>query len=414
MGPSGSSAAAPKRFRDGTHRVVSPEETVERLRPLMPVLGITRIANVTGLDSIGLPVVMVHRPNSRSLAVSPGKGLDLASARASALMESVEGYHAEHITTPLKLASYDELRFSHPLVDVGGLPRLSVSLFHEHLRLLWIEGVDLMRGQSLWVPYDLVHMNYTLPLPTGSGAFFMSSNGLASGNHMLEAISHGLCEVVERDATSLWYARSEKAQRGTRLALDTVDDPACREVLARYERAGVAVAVWETTTEVGIPCFLCRIVEREPSPLRPLPVSHGMGCHPARQVALLRALTEAAQSRLTILSGARDDQGRQRYALIHDLEHTGRALRRVLDETSARSFRDVPTFEGDSVDADVSWELERLRAAGITQVAVVDLTRREFGIPVVRVLIPGLEPTHEAPGYVPGPRARRILEEHGG
>lgn len=60
-------------------------------------MGITRVADVTGLDRIGIPVVMVCRPNARSLAVSQGKGIDIEAATVSGLMESVELYHAEHI-----------------------------------------------------------------------------------------------------------------------------------------------------------------------------------------------------------------------------------------------------------------------------------------------------------------------------
>jgi YcaO-like protein with predicted kinase domain len=263
------------------------------------------------------------------------------------------------------------------------------------------------------VPFELVHTCFTLPLPTGSGAFLMSSNGLASGNHVLEATSHALCEVVERDATTLWSLGDERARRRTRLALDTVDDPACRDVLARYERAGVEVAVWETTTDVGIPAFLCRIVERVPEPARPLPVTQGMGCHPARRVALLRALTEAAQSRLTLISGARDDTSLERYEGIQELERTARALAHLRSEPPVRRFQEAPTFEGESFDEDVAWALERLRAAGLRQVVVVELTKRELGIPVVRVIIPGLEPLHDIPGYSPGARARRVLQEAG-
>src|SRR4051812_35005545 len=91
----------PKGFRAGTHRCVSPAETVARLRPHLAGMGITRVANVTGLDVIGIPVVMVCRPNSRSLSVSQGKGLDLDAARASGLMESVEMFHAERAIGPL-------------------------------------------------------------------------------------------------------------------------------------------------------------------------------------------------------------------------------------------------------------------------------------------------------------------------
>ncbi|WP_164010138.1 YcaO-like family protein [Pyxidicoccus trucidator] len=400
-----------KSFRHGTHRVVSPGETVERVRRLMPALGITRIANVTGLDTLGIPVVMVTRPNARSLAVSQGKGLTLDAARASGLMESVEGYHAEHVSLPLKLATYNELRFREAVVDVAGLPRLSVSLFHENWRMLWVEGLDLARGSPVWLPFDLVHTDFTLPLPTGSGAFLMSSNGLASGNHVLEATLHGLCEVVERDATALWHARGPRAQAPTRLDLDSVDDPACREALEKYARAGIAVGAWETTSDVGVPAFTCSIIDREPEPLRPVAVAGGMGCHPSREVALLRALTEAAQSRLTRISGARDDLHRKAYEAARDGVAAERLRTRLREEPVVRRFQDVPSQDGETLEEDLAWVMGQLVAVGLSQVVAVDLTKPEVGVPVVRVVVPGLEPTHEAPGYVPGPRARKALRE---
>jgi len=187
-----------KRFRDGTHRMVSPDETVARLQPLLPAFGITRVANVTGLDRIGVPVVMVCRPNSRSIAVSQGKGLTLAAAKASGLMEAAEGFHAERIEQPLRLGSSHELARTLPLADVEGLPSRRDSRWHPDLQILWIEATDLNLDQRVWVPYEVVHSNYTHPLPTGSGCFAATTNGLASGNHLLEAICHAICEVVER------------------------------------------------------------------------------------------------------------------------------------------------------------------------------------------------------------------------
>ncbi|WP_043403519.1 YcaO-like family protein [Archangium violaceum] len=414
--PSASTGAvgpvAPKRYREGTHRLMSPEETLRRVRPLMAVMGITRIANITGLDRLGIPVVTVCRPNSRSLAVSQGKGLDLPSAKASGLMEAVETYHAEHITLPLTLATYNELRFNRPLVDVTRLPRLSVGSFHPNLRLLWIEGRELLGNSPMWLPHELVHTDYTVPLPSGSGSFFMSSNGLASGNHLLEAISHGLCEVVERDATTLWHLRSAGERHQTRLALDTVEDPGCREVLEKFERGGVDVAVWETTTDVGLPSFFCMTAERSPEPFRPLYPTTGAGCHPARQVALLRALTEAAQVRATLISGSRDDLGTARYYEAMQDPALWRQVHAVMRSgESPRHFHEVPTFESGSFDEDVAWELARLAAAGLEQVVAVDLSKPAFGIAVARVVVPGLEAIHDAPGYMPGARARRLLEE---
>ena len=70
-------------------------------------------------------------------------------------------------------------------------------------------------------------------------------------------------------------------------------------------------------------------------------------------------------------------------------------------------FREVASFTSDDLGRDLRWELEQLRAARITRVIAVDLTRPEFAIPVVRVVVPGLEGDIRHPHYVPGPRARR-------
>ncbi len=148
-----------KVLRQGTHRSQSLYYTLKHVRRLAPVMGITRVANVTGLDTVGIPVVMICRPNSRSVAVSQGKGIDLASARASGLMEAAELYHAETITLPLHLATYEELRYQHNVVEVDELPWASNSRFHPNLRLLWCEGRDLLNGENVFVPYEMVHTN---------------------------------------------------------------------------------------------------------------------------------------------------------------------------------------------------------------------------------------------------------------
>lgn len=404
MGPEGESGA--KTYLAGTHRVVHPSETLERVGCFKPVMGITRVADVTGLDDIGIPVIMVCRPNSRGLAVSQGKGLDLDAAKASGVMESIEGYHAERITLPLKLAAYEELRYTHRVVDVERLPRIAGGLYRPSRTLLWIEADDLRGGDRTWLPFEMVHTNYTLPLPSGSGCFPASSNGLASGNHPLEALSHAICEVVERDATTLWNLLPDEARQATRLDLSTVDEPSCRGPLDCFERAGLHVAAWETTSDVGIPAFTCIIADGARRGLRPLYSARGTGCHPARSVALARALTEAAQSRLTFIAGSRDNLSRRSYVASQRDEVL--AQERVLVESAgARDFRNGPGCDQTTLQEDVTWELGRLSHAGMEEVLTVDLTKREFGIPVVRVVIPGLEGSDEVPGHVPGERALR-------
>jgi ribosomal protein S12 methylthiotransferase accessory factor len=408
---SSSAPAAPKQFTAGTHRVISPEETVERVRPFLPIMGITRIADVTGLDNLGVPVVMVMRPNSRSISVSPGKGLTLAAARASGVMESIEHWHAERILLPLKLGSASELRFRHRLLDVWGLPRISVKAYHDNLRLQWVLGQDLVGGAPTWVPFEVVHTDYSLPLLAASGAFVMSSNGLASGNHPLEALSHAICELIERDAATLWHLSGKEKKRQSRLDLSTVDDPGCKEVLDRVERAGVLPCIWEITSDISVATFCCTLVDREPNPARPVAPMIGFGCHPARSIALLRAITEAAQCRLTVITGARDDVRARGNGPEEDL----RAARRFLEDhggaPAERAFHDAPDHAGDTLDDDVAWEIDRLRAAGLHQIVALDLTRSELGIPVHRAVIPGLEPLYDIPGFIPGARAQRRLAE---
>lgn len=402
--------AVRKTYYGGTHRTCSPEDTIERVRGLLPAMGITRIANVTGLDRIGIPVVMVTRPNARSLAVAQGKGLTLYTAKASGLMEAIESYHGEHITLPLKIATYEELRYTHSVVDPTTLSRLSTSFYHPHLQLAWIEGRGLISGQPCWVPYEIVHTNFTLPMPAGSGSFVMSSNGAASGNHLLEAISHGICEVVERDCTTLWHLLDRREQAQTLVDLQTVEDTGCREILDKYKRADIVVAVWETTTDIGIPSFLCTILDRDQTVLRRSYSSSGMGCHPSREIALFRAVTEAAQSRLTLIAGSRDDIDRTKHKRASDPDALKYNVEEIQRHPPRRSFQEAPTRSFGTFEEDVAWELDRLEACGFARVIMVDLTRPEFRIPVVRIIIPGLEGSHKDAGYVPGPRARARME----
>lgn len=403
--------AVMKRYRAGTDRLVAPAETLDVVRRFFPVMGITRVADVTGLDTVGIPVVLVFRPNSRSLVVAQGKGLDLMAAKASGVMESAEAFMAERIVRPLRLGSFNDLRFSHTLVDVDLIPRTTTSLYHPDFPILWIEGQELFTGTQMWVPYETVHMAHTVPAPTGTGCFLGTPTGLASGNHFLEALSHALCEVVERDAATLHRVRTAEETALRRIDARTVDNGDCLGVLAQLERADMSAGIWDLTTDVGIPVFKCVITERGQDAPRLMYGCEGLGCHPKRGIALLRAITEAAQARLIYLSGARDNTTRLDYALATDEELMRRQAGRLAGE-APRDFQMAPSFDSDSFDADVAWELEALRSAGVTQAVVVDLTREEFGIPVVRAVIPGLEGPIE---LVPSCRlGRRAMDLAGG
>ena len=401
--------AAPKRYFHGTHRACAPEETLGHVQPLLRRIGITRVANVTGLDRTGIPVVMVCRPNARSVTVSQGKGLTLNAAKSSGVMEAIEAWHAERITKPLKLATFEEMRAEHRMVDVSTLPLARGSRYTPTLPIMWIEAQDLLGNGPVWVPFELVSTNYTLPLPPGSGCFQANSNGLASGNHWLEAVSHALCEVVERDARTLWKHGSRRVQAQRALDPATIDDPVCSGVIQQLTAAKLQVGIWDATTDVGIASFVCLLVGRDGDDADP---EFGSGCHPAREIALLRALTEAAQARNTYIAGARDDYFSHLYTPAYRARRKALCDRLLAGDEPGRAFTQVPTFQSPSVEADLRWMHARLRAAGIDQIVAVDLTRDAIGVPVARVLVPGLEGVmDDAEGeYAPGLRARRRLQ----
>jgi YcaO-like protein with predicted kinase domain len=250
-----------------------------------------------------------------------------------------------------------------------------------------------------------VHADFTLPAASGAGQFLLSTSGLASGNVLAEAISHGIAEVIERDAAALFHLDPGLAPR-RRIALDSIDDAAGRTVVRRLTGAELAVGVWDMTTDVGIAAFCCRIVEAADGPAAIGLPAAGYGCHPNRSVALLRALTEAAQARLSAISGARDDIGPDMYRRPDDPELV--AQRQMIVSSSAESydFKSVPDKQTNSVDEDLTYQLAALRGAGLDQVIVVDLSPADSdAIAVARVVVPGLEPPPQA-SCLPGRRAR--------
>jgi ribosomal protein S12 methylthiotransferase accessory factor len=397
-----------KAYRIGTHRGRSPEDTVAQVMPLAASFGITRVANLTGLDRTGIPVVIVCRPNARSSAVFHGKGIDLAAAKASGIMEAIETWHAEHVQLPLRFASYADLSKNLKTAEVDRLPRIPASRFDLDAPMLWVEGRNLMDGEAVWTPYELVNAHSTINGPPTSGCFNGSTNGLASGNHILEATSHALCELIERDATALWRQSPAAEQDRTRLDLATVDDTACLGVLDLFARAEIDMAAWDVTTDVGVPTFQCFAADRTGE------IGHvgvGAGCHPTGRIALLRAMTEAAQVRTTYIVGSREDIQHSDYHATTLLAQNARVRALMRPAGRPRDFASIENFDFETFEAEVAWLLERLRSAGIGQAIAVDLTRPEFGIPVMRMVVPGLEGfDHNPAAYAPGSRARTLHE----
>jgi YcaO-like protein with predicted kinase domain len=400
--PDATTGDGAKHYLAGTHRVVDPATTLARVLPLASRMGITRVAVLTGLDVLGVPVVAATRPNSRSIAVHQGKGVTLDAAKASAVMEAVETFHAETMALPLRLAAHDELAAADPAM----LPRAAGRTLGD-ARILWVAARELMGGGDLFVPHELVTADYTHPGPAGSGFFQATTNGLASGNHWLEAVLHGLYEVVERDAIALWRAGGSQARDARAVALDSIDGGVSAGLLARYRAADVTVRVWDVTSDVLLPCFVALAVA--PGGVDGVEPELGSGCHADRDVALARALSEAAQARLTRISGARDDFAPETYGDSVRADRLAMAAQ-WLAAPAVRHFHAAPSCAGPTLRHDLDIALAGLDAAGLHQVAYIDLSRAEFAIPVARVIVPGLEGpwTPQGGDYTPGARARAV------
>ncbi|MEM9060442.1 MAG: YcaO-like family protein [Pseudomonadota bacterium] len=397
-----------KSWRDGGRRSCPPAETWARLKPLLPVFGIARVANITGLDRIGIPVFTACRPNSRSLSVFQGKGLSMDAARVSAVMEAYETWCAESIDAPLKFASIDELAYTHALADVTRLPLANPDGFDPQLPFLWIEGTDLIGGARKWLPFELVHANYARPEPAHSGAFAATTNGLASGNTREEAILHGLFEVIERDAITLWKLGPGAWRSAAAVRPETVTG-APRLLLDLFEAAEIDVAVWDVRSDIGVPVFVALIHDRTGETGAD---EIGGGAHLSPEVALVRALTEAAQARGTFIAGARED--------ITDPDYTDEAIAKRREMTQSvlsalspeRNFGDIPSGETDTFADDIDTVLAALKTAGIDEAIAVSLGKRALPFAVSRVVVPGLEAAFEGPSseYVPGLRASQVLK----
>jgi ribosomal protein S12 methylthiotransferase accessory factor len=266
----------------------------------------------------------------------------------------------------------------------------------------------------VWVPFEVVSMN-TVGIVQSTLTFLATSNGLASGNHILEAVEHALCEVIERDAHALHTARDLETALMSKVDLDTVVDPSLRQMLEACDEAELDVAVFEMESDVGVPTFRAGLMEREGERhWRRLGTEWGAGTHLSPVVALSRAITEAAQARLTMIAGSRDDNPPSAYAATQGIWTVSDVQRILFTEPPARPFSEMsPRPETDTFEGDLDVMLDGLRGVGVERVVVVDLTREELGIPVVKVIVPDLEAAPFVPGYVEGARARRARTEHG-
>ncbi|MCQ8903229.1 MAG: YcaO-related McrA-glycine thioamidation protein [Methanothrix sp.] len=386
-----------KRYKKDTHRALPPEETLEIVERKMPAAGITRVADITNLDRIGIPVFTSIRPTAEKGAISVynGKGATPTEAKVSAIMEGIERYSAELRNSDLRIARFSELRDN--ALDPAELilPRG----VDPDAEIPWVMGYDLIGDEEILVPANAVFH----PLPSSYTRLFRTNTtGLASGNQLEEAIFHGLAEVVERDAWSI----AEHARRMGPL-LRYNGDGLAGELLEMFQRAEVQVYVRDITSDVDVPTFAA--VSDDLKLKDPALLTAGMGTHTDPEVALLRALTEVAQSRLTQIHGAREDTVSADFRRMMGYDRLKRLNRHWFEHEHEEDFSSIKSYDTDDFLDDIRHMLDRLQAAGFERAIVVDLTAPEIMVPVVRVIVPGLEISAVDPERV-GKRCRNAKD----
>ena len=396
-----------KKYTDGTHRILTPEQTLEKITPFLKSMGITRVANLTGLDEIGIPVISACRPNSKSLAISQGKGHSIEAAKVSALMESIELYHAENIKLNTITACYKDLNNA---IDYYILPRCATKNFTENTEIKWVECQSIKDNSIAWLPHELIYADFTVPVEEDYGYFIADSNGLASGNSLTEAINHGLYEVIERDCLALWQLTPDYIQNNKRVDIKSINNSYLESILLKLK--SIQVGIWDITSDIGIPTFLCKIISNKNINIRP---AYGSGTHLDKNIALSRAITEAAQSRVTFISGARDDQYHDIYENTVSDDFYNLWLEEIcnIDSDNLTNFESIPSFTHDNLEDDLNHILSCLNDVGLQQAYYANLTKDEYNIAVVKIIIPGTEGIDDEGKRLLGARGIKFYDQYG-
>ena len=359
---------------NGTHRCRTPEQTWDQLQPLLISAGITRVADITQLDSVGLPVYQAIRPHSRALAVSQGKGLTPMLAKVSAVMESIESWCAEQIPIAVEKRKASELDLPY---DPCRLCRSGYSHLAQRLRHNWAAAVDLHRGCSTFVPLRLVNLDWTVTGNWDIHPFISTSNGLASGNSRNEALVHAICELVERFTTD--------KPAGPVHAVDpnTLPKGSSQRMAELIISGGHHLELEWFPSSIGLPVFKARLHCNQIPQL-----FGGYGAHLDADIALSRAISEAAQSRLTHISGARDDVGPWTRLSVH---HQSRPSRQPAETTTLNAVQTHAEQAGLRPGLSLQDDLNTLLAAlEHHTLLALDLSPMD-GVHVMRVVSPELE-----------------------
>ena len=271
---------------------------------------VTRLADITPLDRLDIPVYCAVTPLARDLTTHMGKGADHQAARVSALMEAIERFSAEAAPPNSIRARACDLEATDRIIDPTGFDLPPDTTYSRDKQVHWTQVFDLLGGETGLLPTDLIIC------PPREGVLAQpDTNGLASGNTKLEATVHALCEVIERDAMGQWAftALYQDGDEATEHPIDSATVPlSCRDTVERAFAEGFLVDLALMKSNITIPVIHAVITDpRFISAAGPAPRRFdGFGCHPNTEIALSRALNEAVQSRLAIIQGGRDSYNR--------------------------------------------------------------------------------------------------------
>ncbi|WP_406532949.1 YcaO-related McrA-glycine thioamidation protein [Methanobrevibacter sp.] len=375
----------------GTHRVIAPRETIEINQDKLKKAGITRIADITDLDRIGLPIYTAIRPTAEEGAISiyGGKGISKDHAKASAMMEGFERYSAERqdsdetiIATPNEIGRYGDYIDPKSL----NLPKDFEKKDISDINLEWSKSKDIISGNEYYIPTNAIFHPYASD-SNAESLFKSNTNGLASGNILDEAILHGMLEVIERDAWSIFELTHKNYAQ---IDIESIESELIIDIIDKFESEGIKIKLMDFTADIKIPTIAASADDTITKDAGLLTL--GMGTHLDPEVAILRALTEVAQSRATQINGAREDTVRADFAREAGYERMKRINKYYFkDEEEKISLSDIENKSTSSITKDIEIVKSELTANDIEKILYVDLTRPEIDVSVVRVVIPEME-----------------------
>ncbi len=375
----------------GTHRVIAPQKTIEINVDKLKTAGITRIADITDLDRIGLPIYTAIRPTAEEGAVSiyGGKGITKDHAKASAMMEGFERYSAERQDSDETIAAnLDEISQIGEYINPKSLnlPKEFEKNDIKDLKLEWSVSHDIISDKDYFIPTNAIYHPYTHENDVQS-LFKSNTNGLASGNVLEEAILHGMFEVIERDAWSIFELTHKNYSQ---INLDSIESEIVNDTLNKFESEGIKIKLMDFTADINIPTIAASADDTITKDAGLLTL--GMGTHLDPEVAILRALTEVAQSRATQINGAREDTVRADFSREVGYERMKRINKYYFKQEEEQiNISDIENKATTSITQDIEIVKDELIKNDIEKILYVDLTRPELDVSVVRVIIPEME-----------------------